>query len=81
MDLIEFFNQDLPELPSSCRRIAHAFVMMFIGSKLLQPYPDNCCVLRLLAMKILMDAGFDYKIVHHPRILDITVEDFFWSLC
>ena len=81
LELLTFFNRDLPDIPNTCRLFAQAFAILFIGSKLLQPYPDNECILRLIAQKVLMNAGFNSDIVYHPRIIELTPDDFLQSLC
>jgi hypothetical protein len=80
-ELLTYFNQDRREIPSSFRLIAHAFALLCIGPSILQPYPDNDCVLKLLACRVLMLAGFNAEIVYVPRLLDVTPEVFCRSLC
>ncbi len=80
-ELLTFFNHERPGIPSSYRLIAHSFAILFIGSNLLQPYVDNDCILRLLACKVLLVAGFNSDVASMTRITDITPDVFFQTLC
>ena len=78
--LLAFFNHDRPEIAVCFRPLVHAFAILFIGSNLLQPYPDNDCVLKLLASKVLLNAGFSIEFAH-LSLREMTAESFLHSLC